>query len=171
MSGRPYLPRPAEFKVKFGVGRHQLRLRDGAGVLFRYTDEEGDWYFLTQRSGHCTYPHTWAYPGGLVDPGEEPLLSAIRELDEETGVRASQLKGAQIVAVVEQVSESRTYSTFLVQLEEDFEAPLDGSHSYEVQDAAWFHEESIEEMRTGELRPKFMELWDRIHNAPEEATA
>ena len=32
---------------------------------------------------------TWALPKGLVDPGETPLEAAVREVAEETGVRAT----------------------------------------------------------------------------------
>jgi 8-oxo-dGTP pyrophosphatase MutT (NUDIX family) len=35
---------------------------------------------------------TWALPKGLVDPGEDPAATAVREVAEETGVRG-QLEG------------------------------------------------------------------------------
>jgi 8-oxo-dGTP diphosphatase len=158
--------RPAAFKVKFGVGRRQLRLRDGAGVLFRYTDAEGDWYFLTQRAPGLTHAGEWAYPGGLVDRDEAPMITAIRELEEECGVRAAQLKGARIAATVEQVDHTRTYTTFVVELLADFDAR--DCLSSEVSDAAWFHAEEIDAMQS-ELLPKFRELWAAIQ--PSDGTA
>jgi 8-oxo-dGTP pyrophosphatase MutT (NUDIX family) len=33
-------------------------------------------------------PGTWALPKGAVDPGEDPAVTAVREVAEETGVRA-----------------------------------------------------------------------------------
>ena len=33
-------------------------------------------------------PGTWALPKGLVDPGEDPAATAVRETFEETGLRA-----------------------------------------------------------------------------------
>ena len=33
------------------------------------------------------YPNTWNFPGGAIEPGESPLDAAIREIEEEFGIR------------------------------------------------------------------------------------
>ena len=49
---------------------------------------EGRWLFVRQfRMGSRSF--TLEVPGGMVDPGEQPLLAAQRELLEETGYRSS----------------------------------------------------------------------------------
>ena len=45
------------------------------------------WMVAAIRPGGRT-PGTWALPKGAVDPGEDPAETAVREVAEETGVRA-----------------------------------------------------------------------------------
>ena len=37
--------------------------------------------------------HWWQMPQGGIDPGEDPEVAALRELDEETGVRSARIIG------------------------------------------------------------------------------
>jgi len=39
-----------------------------------------------------TSPNQWAFPGGRIEPGEEPVDAARRELHEETGLRVDHLE-------------------------------------------------------------------------------
>lgn len=63
------------------VGVSAVVVRDGAVLLGRRRGAHGD--------------GTWAFPGGKVAPGEEPHVTAARELTEETGLRAVRI--AQIM--------------------------------------------------------------------------
>lgn len=57
------------------------------------TDPSGTDIFLVQRSPHLLHhPGQIAFPGGGIDPGETPEAAAVRETEEETGVRASSIE-------------------------------------------------------------------------------
>jgi 8-oxo-dGTP diphosphatase len=55
------------------------------GVTVRKLDRR--WMVAAIRPGGRK-PGTWALPKGAVDPGEDPAATAVREVAEETGVRA-----------------------------------------------------------------------------------
>jgi 8-oxo-dGTP pyrophosphatase MutT (NUDIX family) len=60
-----------------------------AGVIL--VDRDGR-LLLQLRDGDTRIdPHRWCLPGGHVDPGEDPLESAHRELLEETGLKVDEL--------------------------------------------------------------------------------
>jgi 8-oxo-dGTP diphosphatase len=59
------------------VGVSAVVVRDGAVLLGRRLGAHG--------------VGTWAFPGGKVSAGEEPGLTAARELEEETGLRATKV--------------------------------------------------------------------------------
>ncbi len=45
-----------------------------------------DYILLGKRINTETAPDTWAYPGGRMDYGEDPITGVIREVEEETGL-------------------------------------------------------------------------------------
>ncbi|HEY4160554.1 MAG TPA: NUDIX hydrolase [Candidatus Saccharimonadales bacterium] len=62
-------------------------IRTGGGVLIFNTSEE---LLLVKPN----YRNTWAWPGGGWEEGETPLATAIRECEEEIGVRLTHLTPA-----------------------------------------------------------------------------
>lgn len=62
------------------------RLRQASAVVLAREDKSDSEVFLVRRSFETRFfPGYWAFPGGVLEPGEEFGGAAIRELDEETG--------------------------------------------------------------------------------------
>jgi len=55
-----------------------------AALIFR--DEQ---ILVCQRTRHQTMPLKWEFPGGKIEPGEQPRDALRRELDEELGIDAT----------------------------------------------------------------------------------
>ena len=71
----------------------RARLSAGAVVLRR---RDRRWQCLVLR----VY-RNWDFPKGLVEPGEEPLDAALREVAEETGLRGLELPWGEVWAETE----------------------------------------------------------------------
>ena len=78
--------------------KHSLPYRPAAGIML--LNREGK-VFVAQRLDSTL--EAWQMPQGGLDPGEEPLEGAIRELGEETGIPAD------LVEIVTRANEEYTY--------------------------------------------------------------
>lgn len=102
--------------------------------MYRIRDGEPE-YLLIKAGGR------WSFPKGLVERGESPEQTALREIAEETGLPAAGLRVLQPLPTVEYayrwdgVLVFKTLHNFLLQAVS--EAPLNPQLS-EIEDARWF---------------------------------
>jgi len=66
------------------VSGDALELPHAAGVILTRLDGKTLW--VKRRDDAVDAPGVWAWPGGTIDPGEKPQDTAVRELEEETGI-------------------------------------------------------------------------------------
>lgn len=53
-------------------------------------DKDGNVLILKRSPAVGTYANHWCFPGGRIDPGESPESAAVRELKEETSLKAKE---------------------------------------------------------------------------------
>jgi ADP-ribose pyrophosphatase len=75
-------------------GKHSERdvIRHHGSVVILALDESTSktdpWIVVERQYRHAALQYLWELPAGKLDPGEDPLAGAQRELEEETGYRA-----------------------------------------------------------------------------------
>jgi len=74
---------PNHTEVEVDVVRHP-----GAAAVVPFLDRRT--VLLIRQYRHAVGDVIWEVPAGTLNPGEEPLACALRELEEETGYRAAQ---------------------------------------------------------------------------------
>lgn len=98
--------------------------KHAAGILFVAPD--GDVLLLRRSSAEANYAGHWALPGGGVEAGETPEVSALREAREEMGVDAE----GRLKPLDRRITPTGTaFHTFAFPTKAKFVPKLNGEHS------------------------------------------
>lgn len=84
--------RIAHVELPDGVHFEQYVLRMSKAAIAVVLDDAGEHVLMLWRHRFVPDRWTWELPGGYVDPDEEPLGAAAREVEEETGWRPRNIK-------------------------------------------------------------------------------
>jgi 8-oxo-dGTP diphosphatase len=57
-------------------------------IVRKSKNEDADEILICQRTETQPLPLKWEFPGGKIEPGEQPAEALARELEEELGIRA-----------------------------------------------------------------------------------
>lgn len=96
------------------------------------------WFAAVQPRGK--QPGTWALPKGLIAPGERAVEAALREAEEETGVRAALVSKIGDIRYVYTWQGDRVFkivSFFLARAERGRIGELPAGMEIEIADARW----------------------------------
>jgi 8-oxo-dGTP pyrophosphatase MutT (NUDIX family) len=111
-------------------------ISSGAIVLRRLS---GRWWLAAIRPGGKP-AGVWALPKGLVTPGEPPAETALREVEEETGVRGELVEKLGDVRYVYTRAGERVFkivSFYLVRYRSGRIGDVSAEHAHEVAEARW----------------------------------
>lgn len=78
-------------------------------------DKAGDVLALRRSGSHPHFAHHWDFPGGEVEPGEDPAAAVAREIAEETGlvVNSARLE----MAFDQMISDALRHMLFTVRID------------------------------------------------------
>jgi ADP-ribose pyrophosphatase len=102
-----------------------LEAPDWATVVPLLRRADGDCFLMVRQYRHGSDEISIEFPGGVVEPGEEPAAAAARELAEETGYRAASLRLAGVVSPNPAIMSNRFHVFLAEGLEPTGELDLD----------------------------------------------
>lgn len=106
--------------------------------LVRY----GDKYLLLKRAKDDIFPNNvgkWECPGGRIDAGESPEKTALRELEEETGLKGKIVRELPFLQMNDGKIDSKC-NVYLVKVQSD-KIKLSDKHS----DYVWLRADEVKE--------------------------
>lgn len=106
------------------------------------TKESGPQVLLIQRGGE-PFKGRWAFPGGFMEMDETTEQCAIRELEEETGLRITEVKQIGAYSKVDRDPRGRTITVaYLARID----APIDVKGLDDAANAQWFPLSSLPQL-------------------------
>ncbi|MGK7890839.1 MAG: NUDIX hydrolase [Leptolyngbyaceae cyanobacterium] len=83
----------------------------------------------------------WALPGGVIDWGEDIRTTVYREMEEETGLKVTQIR--RLVGVYSQPLRDPRFHSVCIVVEADVDGSFDVQDTLEIKDIQAFSQEEI----------------------------
>ncbi|CAJ1351350.1 unnamed protein product [Effrenium voratum] len=131
------------------------------GVGAVVTNDEGKILLVREKSGPAAQAGFWKIPTGLADPGEEIHEAAVREVREETGIKAAfEHFGAFTVSHGGNLAHAGKSNIYFVVKCKALTNDIQSCES-EIADARWFSKEEWQSLPF----PKRGTIWDELNRS------
>ena len=118
---------------------------------------------LIQRGGE-PFKGAWAFPGGFIDMDETTEQCAIRELEEETGLRVSDIKQIGAYSKVDRDPRGRTITVAYLTI---IDKPIAVTGQDDAANAEWWPVDALPPLAFdhGEIMADAMQLFNQIQKS------
>ena len=117
------------------------------GAIAVILNKENETLIMLRPSNAQWAPNKWGFPGGKIEPGEEPLETATRETKEETQLDVYGLRPVTLEL------DTPVYAYYTRDYEGDVQI------DYEHEDWAWV---SLNDMGKYDLAPQVLDLYEWV---------
>ncbi|MCP2042365.1 8-oxo-dGTP pyrophosphatase MutT (NUDIX family) [Pontibacter sp. HSC-36F09] len=116
-------------------------------------------------------PERWQLPKGIVDPGETPEVTAVREVQEETGVTAALVEKIDTIEywyVGDKAGQRVRFHKFVHFFLLSYRSGDIGQHDWEVNEARWVDLQAAKELVSFKSGRQALEKAERMIEAPKK---
>jgi 8-oxo-dGTP pyrophosphatase MutT (NUDIX family) len=131
-------------------GRFHYGQYGAAGLVL--TNANGD-VLLARRSGYVHRAGTWAFPGGALERGETEVDCAVREAEEEVGIRPS---AVEVIRTAPGLDHGEWRYTYVIANLAPRERPIRFRLNWETDRVTWVPRDTVGALR---LHPDLQDAW------------
>lgn len=102
-------------------------------------------YLITKRTSNKTYPNMWEATGGAAVSGDDSITAALREVEEEIGIKLKSCNGVMIKSIRRENGMNKSFKDVWL-FEEDVNLEDVVHQENEVSDSMWASESDIKQM-------------------------
>lgn len=102
-------------------------------------------YLITKRTPNKTYPNMWEATGGAAVSGDDSITAALREVEEEIGIKLKSCSGVMIKSIRRENGMNKSFKDVWL-FEEDVNLEDVVHQENEVSDSMWASESDIKQM-------------------------
>lgn len=134
------------------------------GAVFRTKNNSFEWILINPKD-----TDKWQLPKGTIDPGEKSQVTAVREVFEETGVKAEIIEKLETIRYFFTGDGQRIFKSvvFYLMKSDGGETKIEEIWAHEIAEARWFpFEEALEKLTYNSEKEILKKAQEKVNQRP-----